>query len=104
LLGDGAGGSWFEFRLRRLFAGIVEAAVVPMTVRTENAGQLARFSGRPIEVSGDVMAGIAGEIDLLDGVAVALDLAVNDGLEGSFLGHGPQAVGDQKLLAHLLPA
>ncbi len=60
-------------------------------------GALAR--GGAIEVASDVMAGIAGEIDLLDGVAVALDLAVDDRLERFLLRHRPESGGDQDLLA-----
>jgi hypothetical protein len=50
------------------------------------------------------MAGIAGEEDLFDGVAVARDFAVDDGVEGRLLGQGPQAGGDEDLLAHDLAA
>src|SRR5438128_250697 len=50
------------------------------------------------------MPGNAGEEDFLDGVPVALDLPVDDGLERRLFRHGPEAVGDEYLLAHLLSA
>jgi hypothetical protein len=38
------------------------------------------------------MAPMADEEHLLDGVAVALDLAVDDGVERRLLGHRPKAL------------
>src|SRR5262245_19891585 len=43
------------------------------------------------------MTWITGKEDLFDGVAVALDLAVDSWLERRLLRHGPQAVGDEHL-------
>src|SRR5262249_28246395 len=40
--------------------------------------------------------------DLLDGVVIAVDLAVNGRLQRNFLRHGPEAVGNQHLFAELL--
>ena len=51
-----------------------------MPVRAEHAGQLAALALGPIQAAGDEMARIAFQVDLLDRVAVAIDLAVDDGV------------------------
>ena len=89
---------------RGLVAGLVESAVGPVAVRTQHAGQLARLALGPVEVAADVMARHAGEEDLFDGVAVAVDLAVDDGIQRRLLGHRPESVGDEHLLAQFLTA
>src|SRR5437868_5613741 len=59
-------GALLELRLDLGLAGLVEAAVGPVAVRAEHTGQLVAGLLRPIQVAGDVVAGIAGEEDLLD--------------------------------------
>src|SRR5262249_26316682 len=83
--------------------GVVEAAVGPVAVRAEHPRQRPRLALGPVEAARDVVAGGAGEEDLLDGGVVAVDLAVNDRGERRLLRHGPQAEGAQHLLAQLLP-
>ena len=92
---------------RGRFGGLEEAAPLrafrrPVAVRIEHGRILAPFARlgrRPVQVAGDVVARQAGEEHLLDGVAVALDLAVDGRLDRRPLRHGPQAGGDQHLLA-----
>src|SRR5262249_44713036 len=91
--------------------GVVEAAVLPVTVRTEHAGILA-IARRPpparrlgaVEIAGAVMAGGTGEENLLDRVIVTVDLAVNHRLQGGLVRHGPQTRGHEDLFAQLLAA
>lgn len=82
--------------------GFVEATVQPVPMGAEDAGGFSLQVLRAIEIARDIVAGMAGEKDLLDGVVVFFDLAVDDRLEGSGLGHGPEAVADQDLFAKSL--
>src|SRR5437762_14258050 len=50
------------------------------------------------------MSRMADEEHLLDGVAIALDLAVNDGVERRLLRHRPKPLRDKELFLEDLPA
>ena len=57
-----------------------------------------------VEIAGDVVARQAREVDLFDGVAITLDLAVNDRLQRRLVRHRPEALRDKDLPAHDLLA
>ena len=81
----------FNFYLfcRNRLAGVVETAVLPMAVRTEDGGQFAGLALGPIEVAADVMAWHTGKKDLFDCVIIAFDFAVDYWIERRFHGHRP---------------
>src|SRR5262249_43342453 len=87
-----------------LLAGVEEAAVGPVPVRAEHAGVLRRAVPGPVQVAADVVAPPAWRRDLLDGVAVALEAAVDDRLQRRLLRQRPEAGGDQDALADLAAA
>ena len=87
-----------------LRAGIEETPVGPVSVGSQDGGQLAGSAFRTIQTSRDEMPGITLEIDLLDGVALAIDTAVDDRMIRRFRRHGPQAGRHQDLPPHLLGA
>ena len=64
----------------------IDPAVLPVAVRAEHAGQLAGLAGRPVEVAAEREPGERLEHDLLDRVAVALELAVDLGVERGLRG------------------
>src|SRR5205807_7395144 len=59
---------------------------------------------RPIKIAADIMAGVAGEENLFDGVLIAIDLAMNNRIEGSLLRHRPQSRRDEDTLAYFFAA
>ena len=81
---------------------LIKPPIRKMPVRAEHAGQLARFSLRPIQAAGHIEAGIAFQIDLLDRVAIAIDPAVNHGIGGVLRRHRPQPSRHQQLPPHML--
>src|SRR5262249_25017219 len=97
-------GPLVDLGLGGLLAGVVKAAIGPVAVRREDGGQLAGLALGAVEVAADVVAGVAGEEDLFDGVALAVDLAVDDGLERGLRGEGPEPVANEDLLADVLAA
>ncbi len=50
------------------------------------------------------MAGVTGEVDFFDRIAVPVDFAVDHRIKRRLLGQGPEAISYQDLLAHLLAA
>ena len=79
----------------------IDPAVLPVAVRAEDARDLARRAGRPIEVAAEREAGERLEHDLLDRVAVAVELAVHLGIERRLREHRPEAQGHEHLLAEV---
>ena len=86
-------------------AFVVEAAIFPVAVWAEH-GRARSLRGRfrPIERSGDVVARKRLEDDALDGIVVALDLAVDDRIERAARGHRVQPGGHQHAGAYLRAA
>src|SRR5262245_10524407 len=97
-------GALLELALYLGIGGCVETAIGPVPVRIQDGWILAarRWRGRPIQVAAHIMPRKAGEENLLDGVAVADDLAVDDRLQRQLLGHRPEPIGEQHLFADFL--
>ena len=86
----------------RRSAFVVKSAIVPVAVRTEHGrAQSLRGRFRPIERTGDVMAGKRLEDDALNGIVVALDFAVDDRIQRAARGHRMQSGGHQHAGAYL---
>ena len=62
-----------------------------MAVRAEHAGQLAGLVLGPVQIAGDIMPRKTFQVDALDGVIVAVDSAMHDGMGRRFGRHRPQA-------------
>ena len=73
-----------------------------MTVRAQHTRPTPGDTFGPIETTGDVMAGKALQVDLLDGIVVAIDLAMDNGVGRGLRRHGPEPGGDQQLAPHAL--
>src|SRR5260370_41268025 len=67
LLGAHAVGTGLELIFDFLVVRLVESAIRPVAVRAEDCRQPTCLAGGPVEVAGHVVAGVAGEEDLLDG-------------------------------------
>src|ERR1700722_4410108 len=93
-----------HLRLRLFLAGVEEAAVVPVAMRTQHARQLARLARGPIEIAADVVAGHTGEVDLFDGVISAIDPAMDHRRQRRLRRHRPEAIGHENLLAQVAAA
>ena len=92
-----------DLGLRLLGAGLVEPAVLPVSVRAQHGRQLAGPALGPVQVAANVIARVAGEEDLFDGVPVTVDLAVDDRTEGRLRRHRPQPFRHKHLFAEFLP-
>ena len=64
-----------------------EAGVLPVSMGEEHYGRLALDVLGAIQVAGDEEPGSTFEVDLFNGVFTAIDLAVDDGVEGRARGH-----------------
>src|SRR5262245_32529242 len=82
---------------RRIQWLILESAVGPVSVRGEHGRYFASHILRAVEIARDVKTGVALEIDLLDGVIAAIDLAEDRGLDRRLRRSGPQSGADQDL-------
>jgi len=78
-----------------------EAALGEVTMGIEDDGSFAFDILGSVEVTADVVAGHAGEVDFLDGVVALIDLAVYHGVERSLFGQGEQAERDEELRSQL---
>src|SRR5262245_47325825 len=84
-------------RRRRVQLLILQSAVRPMPVRAEHGWYLAGHVLRAIKVARYVEPGIALEINLLDCVISAIDLAEDRGIYRRLRRNRPQAGADQNL-------
>src|SRR6516162_6174505 len=66
------------------FGPFVKSAVLPVTVWTEDAGKWSRLVLGPIKVAANIVTGHRSEEHFFDGVLVAVDVAVDDGMKRGF--------------------
>ena len=79
----------------------IHSPVFPVSVRTEDRGHAAALIRRPVEVAAEGEAGKGLEDNLLDRVIVAIELAVDPGVERGLGKHRPEPQRDQHLLAEM---
>ncbi len=91
--------------LADLVRGVVrKAGILPVAVRKKDAGYFALRVFGAVEVACDVEAGGAFKVGLFHNVIAPVDTTVDDGVEGRFGRHWPEALGDEDPAADLLPA
>jgi len=93
-------GAHLDLNVDLFVVRFVEASIVPMAVRAQHRGQLSRTPRGHVEIAGDVVAGQAREINLLDDVAIPFHFAMDDRVERRLRRHRPQALRHEELLAH----
>ena len=93
-------GTGIEFLFDALGFGfeVHEAALWPVAVGAQNAWDFSLCLFGSVEAAGDEMPGEAFKEDAVDGVVVAFDAAMDDGVERGFVGEWPEAGGEEQAL------